>query len=585
MGARLLYRDDSGREASVDVLPEGAFLGRGVDCLVRTNDAMVSRKNCKISLAAGHWVVEDLGSSNGTFVNEVRVQKQLLSHADVVRCGTLQVRFVELPDAATALPEQAAGRSEGASPLLQRLFGASEPSPALSLELQPIAQERDALAARLREASQELEAAQLRADAAQEELRRLRTELGRQREQLAQLQRDKAMQEDELQALTKVGNELREERAQLQSECLSQRQRAEELADEVATRDRQLERAYEDVQRAKSGVEELHAKLGELQKTKDEGWRELNERVGELEQLREVLNEQERLLDERKVGLTALEAAVKDARGEKERLARAEVTLKRERDELRDQVERQQQKIAALEEAERHLARRLSEAGAGAGLADPEDEVRMTQELRELKLTLRKGESERARLAERLEAAERERGQLEEQLAKVEIERTEVAQSQEALRGAKGRIEERLARAEAARALADEARQAAEEARAAALDEVARATAGREHERTRAAELELELLRRCEAIAPPGAAPALQTAFKAKAEEVCGGVNDALSELRTNVLLAQELVAEHGAALPDANARHALTEAITAAVERTEGAKDLLRALREIVES
>ena len=83
----------------VDIAPDGAFLGRGADCAVRTDDAMVSRKNCKISFGGGRWSVEDLGSSNGTFVNEVRIQKQALNHADVVRCGTLQVRFVETADA------------------------------------------------------------------------------------------------------------------------------------------------------------------------------------------------------------------------------------------------------------------------------------------------------------------------------------------------------------------------------------------------------------------------------------------------------------------------------------------------------
>ncbi|MGZ3406326.1 MAG: FHA domain-containing protein, partial [Polyangia bacterium] len=79
MGGKLLYRDGNGRDASVDIAPDGAFLGRGADCAVRTDDAMVSRKNCKISLSGGRWVVEDLGSSNGTFVNEVRVQKQALN--------------------------------------------------------------------------------------------------------------------------------------------------------------------------------------------------------------------------------------------------------------------------------------------------------------------------------------------------------------------------------------------------------------------------------------------------------------------------------------------------------------------------
>ncbi|HEX6839799.1 MAG TPA: FHA domain-containing protein, partial [Polyangia bacterium] len=129
MGGKLLYRDGQGRDASVDIAPDGAFLGRGADCAVRTDDAMVSRKNCKISFAGGRWIVEDLGSSNGTFVNEVRIQKQALNHADVVRCGTLQVRFVETADAAPvsnkpktmSIPAQ--GGSVQVDPSLKQAFG------------------------------------------------------------------------------------------------------------------------------------------------------------------------------------------------------------------------------------------------------------------------------------------------------------------------------------------------------------------------------------------------------------------------------------------------------------------------------
>src|SRR5579859_5945866 len=133
MGAKLLYRDAQGRDSSVDVIPDGVFLGRAADCAVRTDDAMVSRKNCKISYSGGRWTVEDLGSSNGTFVNEVRVQKQVLNHSDIIRCGTLQVRFVDAGGgggggsvqvdpalARTAAPEGARG---GGSLDPQRLVG------------------------------------------------------------------------------------------------------------------------------------------------------------------------------------------------------------------------------------------------------------------------------------------------------------------------------------------------------------------------------------------------------------------------------------------------------------------------------
>ena len=100
MGAKLLYRDAQGRDAAVDLPEVGAFLGRAVECIVRTDDALVSRRNCKISVLSGRWYVEDLGSANGTYINERRIQRDGLSHGDVIRCGSLQVRFVEVADAA-----------------------------------------------------------------------------------------------------------------------------------------------------------------------------------------------------------------------------------------------------------------------------------------------------------------------------------------------------------------------------------------------------------------------------------------------------------------------------------------------------
>ena len=649
MGGKLLYRDGNGRDASVDIAADGCFLGRGADCAVRTDDAMVSRKNCKISFAGGRWYVEDLGSSNGTFVNEVRIQKQALNHADVVRCGTLQVRFVETADAAApvggkpktmSIPAQGGGDSVQVDPALQQAFGgaggALNPAALMQqkdYELQQAMQERDMLAARLREASQELEAATHRNEGNQTELQRLRAENLAYRDRLAEVQREKSLQDDEIHALTKVGNELREELEALKVENVTNKQRAEELTDEMQARERQLERAHEDVQRAKQMMEEMRGKLAEVGKTKDEGWKELNARIAELDQLREVISEQERILEERRVGLMSLETAVKDMRTEKERNMREFVQLKNERDELRDKVVRQQHNVEALEEEQRRLARMLGDGGAGGGGGgDNSEHVRLATEVRELKVELRKAETERARFAERLESTERERAQLEEQLSRLDIERASAMQSKGTLDAARARLEEKLAKTEAARAKAEEALAAAEKAREAASQAADRAKVDADREKKRAAELELELKVTREAAAgatpemlkeashpqlvdstaeiqvpaearvhqleeeiarlekelsarAPSANGTVIIEIKKKAEEAYSGINDALSELRTNILLAKDLVAEHGKAVPDHDAARTLEDAINVSVDRTEDAKGLLRALREVIES
>ena len=657
MGGKLLYRDGNGRDASVDIAPDGAFLGRGADCAVRTDDAMVSRKNCKISFAGGRWVVEDLGSSNGTFVNEVRVQKQALNHADVVRCGTLQVRFVETADsqqpAAGGKPKTMSIPAQGSvqvDPALAQAFaggGALNPAALMQqkdYELQQVSQERDMLASRLREASQELEAATHRNEGNQQELQRLRAENLAYRDRLGEIQREKSLQDDEIHALTKVGNELKEELDALKGEHLTNKQRVEELTDEMQARDRQLERAHEDVQRAKQMMEDMRTKMSEVSKTKDEGWKELNARIAELDQLREVISEQERILEERKVGLMSLETAVKDMRADKERTQREMIAMKNERDELRDKVVRQQHNIEALEEEQRRLARMLSDGGGGGGggAGDNSEHVRLATELRELKVELRKAETERTRFAERLETAERERAQLEEQLSRLDIERASAMQSKGTIDAARARLEEKLAKTEAARAKAEEALAAAEKAREAAAQAADRAKVDADREKKRVAELELELkvTREAQAGATPamlaeashpqlldttseiqvpaearvqhleeeiarlekelaahagsgggaaatgnGAHSAQIGEIKKKAEEAYSGINDALSELRTNILLAKDLVAEHGKAVPDHDAARTLEDAINVSVDRTEDAKGLLRALREVIES
>jgi pSer/pThr/pTyr-binding forkhead associated (FHA) protein len=654
VGGKLLYRDGNGRDASVDIAPDGAFLGRGADCAVRTDDAMVSRKNCKIWLAAGRWTVEDLGSSNGTFVNEVRVQKQALNHADVVRCGTLQVRFVETADAAApvggkprtmSIPAQGGGGgSVQVDPALQQAFaGGGGLNPAALMqqkdyELQQASGERDTLAARLREASQELEAAQHRNEANQQELQRLRAENLGYRDRLGEIQREKSLQDDEIHAVTKVGNELREELEALKGEHLTNKQRVEELTDERSARERQLERAHEDVQRAKQMMEEMRGKMSEVSKTKDEGWKELNARIAELDQLREVISEQERILEERKVGLMSLETAVKDGRSEKERMQREMIQMKNERDELRDKVVRQQHNVEALEEEQRRLARMLSDGGSGGGGGDNSEHVRLATEVRELKVELRKVETERTRAQERLETTERERAQLEEQVSRLDVDRASAVQSKGTIDAARARLEEKLAKAEAARAKAEEALAASDKAREFASLATDRAKVDADRDRKRAAELELELKVTRESAA--GATPEMLAAaahpqlldstseiavpaearvhqleeevarlekqlaahgsagaagggasngqlveIKKKAEEAYSGINDALSELRTNILLAKDLVAEHGKAVPDHDAARTLEDAINVSVDRTEDAKGLLRALREVIES
>ncbi len=79
-------------------------LGRSRDNTVVLNEPSVSRRHAKLMPGDGGWLLVDLGSANGTFVNKKRITEQLLSHGDVVLLGRAELRFeAEEAPAATVM--------------------------------------------------------------------------------------------------------------------------------------------------------------------------------------------------------------------------------------------------------------------------------------------------------------------------------------------------------------------------------------------------------------------------------------------------------------------------------------------------
>lgn len=57
------------------------------------NHPSISRKHGRVFQEGSAWSVEDLGSSNGTYLNEVRIQKVRLKDGDIVRFGDVPFKF------------------------------------------------------------------------------------------------------------------------------------------------------------------------------------------------------------------------------------------------------------------------------------------------------------------------------------------------------------------------------------------------------------------------------------------------------------------------------------------------------------
>lgn len=71
-------------------------IGRSSGCDIQILTHFVSREHARLTVSPrGGVLIEDLGSTNGVFVNAVRVDRQQLHHGDVVTVGESQFRFLE----------------------------------------------------------------------------------------------------------------------------------------------------------------------------------------------------------------------------------------------------------------------------------------------------------------------------------------------------------------------------------------------------------------------------------------------------------------------------------------------------------
>src|SRR5437868_2306999 len=103
---------DAGKTFTVDSHREGRILvGQSPACAVKLADPAVSRRHVALELVAGSLRVTDLGSTNGTWVNGLRVYDVALQGGETLQVGNTVLTVT-------------AGRSLEQTPLDQTHFGA-----------------------------------------------------------------------------------------------------------------------------------------------------------------------------------------------------------------------------------------------------------------------------------------------------------------------------------------------------------------------------------------------------------------------------------------------------------------------------
>lgn len=133
---------DEDRESTHDLTEDKITVGRLADNVIQIDDGSVSSHHAEMVLENGEYHLHDLGSTNGTFVNEQQLTDAILKHGDLVRFGKINCTFLseESSGPGQPLPESADNKAEaGANSSRPADFRNTSPFPKEVREKDPIA--------------------------------------------------------------------------------------------------------------------------------------------------------------------------------------------------------------------------------------------------------------------------------------------------------------------------------------------------------------------------------------------------------------------------------------------------------------
>lgn len=84
-----------GQSREVPLTKDNFCIGRTPENDLEVKDSLISRRHSSIVKRGDRYIVYDLGSSNGTYVNQDRVEMRVLENGDVIRLGDTEITYVD----------------------------------------------------------------------------------------------------------------------------------------------------------------------------------------------------------------------------------------------------------------------------------------------------------------------------------------------------------------------------------------------------------------------------------------------------------------------------------------------------------
>ena len=125
----LKYQKTNGTVVEVELTDKPLTIGRSAQADIHLEDERASRLHCGIRQQDGDYLIKDLASKNGTFLNDERIESETLKSGDMIRIGStrISVETKSAKGSTTALNEvqQELSHGKGYNTILKEIVGDS----------------------------------------------------------------------------------------------------------------------------------------------------------------------------------------------------------------------------------------------------------------------------------------------------------------------------------------------------------------------------------------------------------------------------------------------------------------------------